>query len=337
MKTPKMNRKIAPSKTASAKKKDAGKKPAAGAAGKKGTPASRPTSKSSKKEKKPLSSIKIETVRKSLKTAKDLPQGPARAAKKTPVKQATAKAGEIKATKVKKKAVKAGTPGRAAAKQTLQVSSRRASSAPGKSSPTTKPKKTRVAEKKKLQAKGKAPKTAGKKKGEGRRSKPSPSGQRQKVGSRGKGIEKKISRRARVEMDFEDISRIELPAEYGENEVILMPVDPNVIFVDWEIKEEEFPAATERLTMRAFALTGNESPTIRGESSLDFHIEGRVGCGFFDLKMPGREVAVEIGFYDNDNFLPILRSRIVSMPRLTEFDELGIAQVLFGSSSAVGY
>jgi len=128
-----------------------------------------------------------------------------------------------------------------------------------------------------------------------------------------------------------------LPDEYGENELILMAVDPDVVFVDWEIRKDEVPEAKDGLTMRVFDVTWSESATLYRDGFLDIKIGGRVGSGFFGLGMAGREVAVEIGFFDKGKFLPILCSQVVSMPRLLVSDELGIARKLFESGIPLGY
>jgi hypothetical protein len=134
------------------------------------------------------------------------------------------------------------------------------------------------------------------------------------------------------------VVRRELPEEYGENEVILMPVDPNVIFVDWEIKKEEIPAADTSLTMRVFdATTGQAAPDLPAKWCFDVPLDGRIGSDFFDIGMPGRDVAIEIGLHRNEKFSPILRSGKVHMPEAVVFDELGIAQKLFESGVPVGY
>ena len=130
----------------------------------------------------------------------------------------------------------------------------------------------------------------------------------------------------------------ELPREYGENEVILMSVDPHVIFVDWEIKKEQVPDEGTPIIMRVFDVSPDErSLEFHWDRFLDLHLEGRVGSGFFEIGMPGREVAIEIGLWQGENFSAVLKSEKVSMPDLVVPDELGIAQKLFESGVPVGY
>jgi hypothetical protein len=310
----------APSRTVSAKKNAAGKKSASRAsAGKKGKPIGKPSAKAADKEKKPAASKK--TVKKSLKTIKKSPAKTIKAAV-TPKKET-----------IKKKISPPKTVGKAATKKTAKVAPRKTSPAPIKSSPRAEEKVPLKAGKGKVPIKTKIRKTGGTKKVVTRIPKPVPSRQRRKIG----GTKKKLSPGGKGKKVFEGVSPAGLPEEYGENELILMTVDPNVVFVDWEIRKEEVPEAKDGFTLRVFDVTRSESGRFRPDSFVDIKIDGRVGSGFFELKMPGREVAVEIGLFDTGKFLPILHSSSVSMPQLLVFDELGIGQKLFESGIPVGY
>ncbi len=130
----------------------------------------------------------------------------------------------------------------------------------------------------------------------------------------------------------------ELPGEYGEDEVILMSVDPHVIFVDWEIKKEQVPDEGTPIIMRVFDVTsGERSWEFHRDRFFDMLLDGRIGSGFFEIGMPGREVAIEIGLWQGEEFSAVLKSEKVSMPELVVPDELGIAQKLFESGVPSGY
>ncbi len=138
-------------------------------------------------------------------------------------------------------------------------------------------------------------------------------------------------------LEHERVSAIELPEEYGENELILIAVDPNMIFVDWEIRKEEARRARDGFVMRVFNVPDGEQPRSAQEGLLEIKIKDRVGRAFFELGMPGRKVALEVGYYENGKFLPVLRSSAVSLPRVLTTDELGIALKLFESGIPIGY
>jgi hypothetical protein len=325
MKTNTKGKTVVPSKKASARKVDQRNTPASRASTEnKKKPAAKSSVKSPEKEKK--SALLRKTAKKSLKDKKKLPAGPAPAAKKASVKKAPAKSPKIDAKVVKKKASSPKT--KAVRKTAAKIALPKDSKAPKKPSPKTK---------EKIPGKIKVKKPAGTKKIGGRLVKPATSRQRRKVSSPARGQKKKSTSRTKNKNELNTIPRTQLPDEYGENELILMAVDPDLVFVDWEIKKEETPEAKDGFTMRVFGVTRSESVRLRRDSFFDIKIEGRVGSGFFELGMPGREVSVEIGFFDKGRFLPILSSRVVSMPGLLVSDELGIAKKLFESGIPIGY
>lgn len=130
-----------------------------------------------------------------------------------------------------------------------------------------------------------------------------------------------------------------LPREYGENDLLLMVVDPDVVYAAWEIRKDALPEEKGEITMRVSEVSGiGISGARAGRPFLDIKIEDRVGSGFFDIHMPGRDVVAEIGLLFSDStFKPILRSPVVSFPKLLAFDELGIVRKLFEAGMRVGY
>ena len=129
-----------------------------------------------------------------------------------------------------------------------------------------------------------------------------------------------------------------LPEEYGENALIAMAVDPNTIFVDWEIVPAEIAGKEGDLTLRFHDITGIEFDGSNANAVIDIRISQRVGNGFFVINMPGRDVIVEAGIVRLEGrFLAVMRSEVVSFPFLLTFDDLGIVQKLIISGIPVGY
>lgn len=130
----------------------------------------------------------------------------------------------------------------------------------------------------------------------------------------------------------------ELPEEYGENRLFLIVVDPNVVYAGWEIKKEDTPGKKGDLTLRIFDVTGTGPESVSSYAGVDHRINSRVGSGFFEIRMHGREIIAEIGVNGKGRkYRVILRSGRVAMPELLTFDELGIAGKLFKSGIPVGY
>ena len=129
-----------------------------------------------------------------------------------------------------------------------------------------------------------------------------------------------------------------LPEEYGENALIAMAVDPNTIFVDWEVVPGEIAGKQGEMALRFYDVTGIEFDGGNAHAILDMRIMQRVGSGFFVIHMPGRDVVVEAGILGPEgSFHSVVRSDVVSFPFLLTFDDLGIMQGIFVSDIPVGY
>ena len=114
----------------------------------------------------------------------------------------------------------------------------------------------------------------------------------------------------------------ELPAEYGEDEFFLIPVEPRVVYASWEITEDSLSGAKGRLGVRFLEVTGEEQGEPKLRSFLDVDIPKRVGDAFFNIGIHGREIIAEIGSIGPDGqFKRILESRRVLIPSSLEEDD----------------
>ena len=139
--------------------------------------------------------------------------------------------------------------------------------------------------------------------------------------------------------DLQDFSeeRFALPAEYGENELLIMVVDPRIIFANWEVIPSAWSEGPEGFVLRVYDISGICFDGSNARRSMDIQVQGRTGSGFFDIGMPGSEVVVEIGFITGNEFRPLIRSNVVSLPCLLVPDELGIVAKLSVSGVPIGY
>jgi len=129
-----------------------------------------------------------------------------------------------------------------------------------------------------------------------------------------------------------------LPEEYGENELLLMEVDPAIVFASWEVKPDCISCKTGKLTLRVYDVTGLDFDGSNANMFFDIALSKRVDSKFIDIKMPGRDVIMEIGLQQPDgSFEPIKRSNRVSMPSLRTFEEIGIAGSLSAPDTLIGY
>ncbi|UCE78345.1 MAG: DUF4912 domain-containing protein [Nitrospiraceae bacterium] len=129
-----------------------------------------------------------------------------------------------------------------------------------------------------------------------------------------------------------------LPEEYGDNEVLLMPVDPHTIFVTWEIKKESVEDETGKITLRIYDVTDLDFDGSSCHHYTDVVLNKRIGSEFFAVTMHGRDVLVEVGILGSDNtFVSVVRSNRISVPFLLTSDELGIAEKLSETGIPFGY
>ncbi len=85
-------------------------------------------------------------------------------------------------------------------------------------------------------------------------------------------------------------------------------------------------------------MTGVELDVKKANSYLDIKIDSRIGSDFFNIHMDGKDIIVEIGFFGTQRkFRPLVRSNVVSVPKLIIKDEFGIAEKLFESGIPYGY
>lgn len=130
----------------------------------------------------------------------------------------------------------------------------------------------------------------------------------------------------------------QLPEEYGENELLLMEVDPSIVFVSWEIKPDDISGETGKLTLRVYDVTGIDFDGSHANRFFDISLRNRVDNKFIDIKMPGKDVIMEVGILRPEGaFKAIKQSNRVSMPALQTFEELGITGALSNPDTLIGY
>ena len=135
-----------------------------------------------------------------------------------------------------------------------------------------------------------------------------------------------------------DSPALKLPEEYGENELLLMEVDPSIVFVSWEIKPEDISGETGRLTLRVYDVTAMDFDGSHAHRSFDIPLRSRMDSKFIDIKMSGRDVIMEIGLVHPDGtFKTIKRSNQVSMPELQDLEDFGISGPSAGADIYIGY
>ena len=114
-----------------------------------------------------------------------------------------------------------------------------------------------------------------------------------------------------------------IPEGYGVDRVGAMAVDPERLFVYWELTDGAIERARKRaddeqapVVLRVYETTGRIFDGTNAHSHFDHKIDRADRRWFFDIDKPGSEVVVELGLQlDGDRFAKIARSRRVEFPR----------------------
>ena len=117
----------------------------------------------------------------------------------------------------------------------------------------------------------------------------------------------------------------ELPEMYGQSRVVLMPVDPYLVHVYWEIDARDIETARNRLAGKFDHL----QPVLRVFDITNVIFDGTNACGFFDITIdlsagkwyvrlvdPEKSYFVDLGIKTESGlFYPIARSNAAETPR----------------------
>jgi len=122
-----------------------------------------------------------------------------------------------------------------------------------------------------------------------------------------------------------DILPKEIPWGYGHDRVTAMPVDPERLFVYWEVREESIAEArthlgaggpTAWLNVRLYDTSGRIFDGTNAHSNIDQRVERETRQWFFDIGKPTSELIAEVGLLSNEGyFWKIARSGRVEFPR----------------------
>ncbi len=123
----------------------------------------------------------------------------------------------------------------------------------------------------------------------------------------------------------EQPARQTIPWGYGEDRVTALLVDPDRLYVYWEVTDEAIAAARERLgtggasawlNLRVYDVTGRIFDGTNARSYFDHRVERHDRQWFFTLARPGTTACVELGLKSEEGyFVRIARSGRVDFPR----------------------
>ncbi len=129
-----------------------------------------------------------------------------------------------------------------------------------------------------------------------------------------------------------------LPAEYGEDRITLMTVDPWKLFAYWEIKENTLSKIKGTLVLRVYDITGVYFDGKNANVVFDVPVHGRIGDSYIGVG-PDKVFIVDIGAVSKaGDFVAIARSNQASTPALKVAKEEGaLPQEIYEVGTVTGY
>lgn len=122
----------------------------------------------------------------------------------------------------------------------------------------------------------------------------------------------------------------ELPDEYGDTKIVLLPRDPEWIYAYWEINDttrEEFGLPrhghSRRIVIRMYKITGRDWPNETAHYFYDIDLSPFASNWYLKVPEVAEQWCAELGLIDDDGgFRMICRSNIVATPRDSMSDEV---------------
>jgi hypothetical protein len=128
------------------------------------------------------------------------------------------------------------------------------------------------------------------------------------------------------------------PAEYGEDRITLMTVDPWKLFAYWEVKENTLSKIKGTLVLRVYDVTGIYFDGKNANLVFDVPIFGRIGDSYIGVG-PDKAFIVDMGAVSKaGEFVAMARSNQASTPALRVAKEEGaLPQEIYEVGPVTGY
>ncbi len=115
----------------------------------------------------------------------------------------------------------------------------------------------------------------------------------------------------------------DLPPEYGDTKIVLLVRDPEWVFAYWEINDEtrqryELPRTgfRKRLVLRMYNVTGRKWPEEKAQYFFDIDVGPYANNWYIRVPESDASWVGELGvFEDNGEYVPIVASNVVHVPR----------------------
>lgn len=119
--------------------------------------------------------------------------------------------------------------------------------------------------------------------------------------------EKKVTRQA-------DAGYYEIPQGYDIDTIVLMPVNIDTSFVYWEITDRMLNGKLKKLKSGSATLIIKVFEADCMKEVCSFEVKERIGKSYVNYQPPCNSLVAEIGIYNGNGYVGLLKSRTISSP-----------------------
>lgn len=122
-----------------------------------------------------------------------------------------------------------------------------------------------------------------------------------------------------VHKNAESLRSMEIPSEYGKDQVKVLVVDPRFVFTYWEVRHDTFSKAASKmghgakLTLRFYDITNTDD--LNMAPNWDVEVFDRLGNWYLRLSNPEQKICLDVGLRSaSGEFWRFARSNVMRLP-----------------------
>lgn len=117
---------------------------------------------------------------------------------------------------------------------------------------------------------------------------------------------------------------LSLPESYGKDKLVLLPVNPNWVYAYWDFSEEtrrliKEKAGKARFVIRFYDVTYIIFDGNNAHRTFEADVDLRWGNYYFNVPNPNADYLCQLGYLEEEKFVPLLTSNVVKTPPASPF------------------
>ncbi|MGC9139812.1 DUF4912 domain-containing protein [Athalassotoga sp.] len=128
------------------------------------------------------------------------------------------------------------------------------------------------------------------------------------------------------EEKFTAVPKQSLPSTYYKDKLVGLEINQNWIYLYWDFSPQTYEIIKNhpRVVLRVYDVTYIEFNGTNAHRTFEMEIDEKMRKYYVYVPQPGADYLAEIGYKENERFIPILRSNLVStppsMPRMAQME-----------------